>query len=68
MSNEDYLAKVRHKVAGDRLLTVADNFDAQHPLDTVVKTTSEKKIINEEKGFDAKTITDSDIDTYGLGE
>ena len=42
MSNEDYLAKVRHKVAGDRLLTVADNFDAQHPLDTVVKTTSGK--------------------------
>ena len=32
------------------------------------KTTSEKKIINEEKGFDAKTLTQSDIDTYGLGE
>jgi len=31
-------------------------------------TTTDKKIINEEKGFDAKTITDSDIDTYGLGE
>lgn len=42
MSNEDYLAKVRHKVAGDRLLIVADNFEAQHPLDTVVKTTSDK--------------------------
>ena len=27
-----------------------------------------KKVINEEKGFDAKTITDSDIDTYGLCE
>ncbi|MBO6162395.1 MAG: substrate-binding domain-containing protein [Eubacterium sp.] len=27
-----------------------------------------KKIINEEKGFDAKTITQADIDTYGLGE
>ena len=27
-----------------------------------------KKIINEEKGFDATTITDADIDTYGLGE
>ena len=27
-----------------------------------------KKIINEEKGFDAKTITQNDIDTYGLGE
>ena len=32
------------------------------------KTTSEKKIINEEKGFDATTLTQSDIDTYGLGE
>ncbi len=42
MSNEDILAKVRHKVAGDRLLVVADNFDAEHPLDTVVKTTSGK--------------------------
>ncbi|MBR3501445.1 MAG: hypothetical protein IKO06_00905 [Alphaproteobacteria bacterium] len=42
MSNEDILAKVRHKVAGDRLLIVADNFDAEHPLDTVVKTTSGK--------------------------
>jgi len=31
-------------------------------------STSTKKIINEEKGFDAKTITDADIDTYGLGE
>lgn len=27
-----------------------------------------KTIISEEKGFDAKTITQSDIDTYGLGE
>ena len=27
-----------------------------------------KKIINEEKGFDAKTITQADIDTYGLGD
>lgn len=26
-----------------------------------------KKVINEEKGFDAKTITKADIDTYGLG-
>ena len=32
------------------------------------KTASSKKIINEEKGFDAKTITDDDINTYGLGE
>ena len=29
---------------------------------------SSKKIINEEKGFDAKTLTQADIDTYGLGE
>ena len=31
-------------------------------------TATAKKIINEEKGFDAKTLTQSDIDTYGLGE
>ena len=27
-----------------------------------------KKIINEEKGFDAKKLTQADIDTYGLGD
>ena len=27
-----------------------------------------KKYINPEKGFDAKTITQADIDTYGLGD
>ena len=32
------------------------------------KSVSTKIIINEEKGFDAKTITDADIDTDGLGE
>ena len=32
------------------------------------KTVTSKKIINEEKGFDAKTLTDDDINTYGLGE
>jgi len=32
------------------------------------ETPAEKKIINAEKGFDAKTITDEDIATYGLGE
>ena len=32
------------------------------------KTVTTKKIINEEKGFDAKALTQSDIDTYGLGE
>jgi simple sugar transport system substrate-binding protein len=31
-------------------------------------TASSKIIINEEKGFDAKTITQEDIDTYGLGD
>jgi simple sugar transport system substrate-binding protein len=31
-------------------------------------TASSKIIINEEKGFDAETITQEDIDTYGLGE
>ena len=33
------------------------------------KTTIDSKvIINEEKGFDAATLTQADIDTYGLGE
>jgi len=27
-----------------------------------------KQIINVEKGFDAKTITEDDVNTYGLGE
>ncbi len=27
-----------------------------------------KKVINEEKGFDAATLTEADIETYGLGE
>ena len=27
-----------------------------------------KKVISEEKGFDAKKLTDADIDTYGLGD
>ena len=31
------------------------------------KAPSQKLIINEEKGFDAKTITENDINTYGLG-
>lgn len=30
--------------------------------------TVQKKVISEEKGFDAATITQADIDTYGLGE
>ncbi len=32
------------------------------------KAPATKKIINEEKGFDAKTLTQADIDTYGLGD
>lgn len=32
------------------------------------KTLPQKKVISEEKGFDAATITQADIDTYGLGE
>ncbi len=32
------------------------------------KSLPTKKVISEEKGFDAKTITQADIDTYGLGE
>ncbi len=32
------------------------------------ETLTEKKVISEEKGFDAATITQEDIDTYGLGE
>ncbi len=32
------------------------------------ETIETKLVISEEKGFDAKTITQEDIDTYGLGE
>jgi simple sugar transport system substrate-binding protein len=32
------------------------------------KVPAQKKIISEEKGFDARTITQADIDKYGLGE
>lgn len=32
------------------------------------ETLTEKKVISEERGFDATTITQEDIDTYGLGE
>ena len=32
------------------------------------ETLAEKKVISEERGFDATTITQDDIDTYGLGE
>ena len=32
------------------------------------ETLPEKKVISEERGFDATTITQADIDTFGLGE
>ena len=39
-------------------------------IENMIKTgkVPSKKIINEEKGFDAKTISKADIDTYGLGD
>lgn len=40
-------------------------------IDSYIKGTAKpagKKVINEEKGFDAKTITSADIAQYGLGE
>ena len=39
-------------------------------IENMIKTgkVPSKKIINEEKGFDAKTITQADIDKYGLGD
>ena len=39
-------------------------------IENMIKTgkVPSKKIINEEKGFDAKTITKADIDKYGLGD
>ena len=45
-------------------------FQAQIISDIIQgKTTVDSKvIINEEKGFDAATLTQADIDTYGLGE
>ncbi|MCR4617637.1 MAG: substrate-binding domain-containing protein [Lachnospiraceae bacterium] len=66
-----------NKWALRELLAGAWNYDGQcspfqaQIISDLIKgntTASSKKIINEEKGFDAKTITQSDIDTYGLGE
>jgi simple sugar transport system substrate-binding protein len=66
-----------NKWALEELLAQNWNYDGQcSPFQAQIisdliqgKTTaSSKKIINEEKGFDAKTITQDDIDTYGLGE
>ena len=66
-----------NKWALRELLAGSWNYDGQcSPFQAAVisdlikgnATASEKKIINEEKGFDAATITQEDIDTYGLGE
>ena len=66
-----------NKWALRELLAGAWNYDGQcSPFQAQIisdiiqgKTTvSSKKIINEEKGFDATTITQEDIDTYGLGD
>ena len=48
-------------------------FQAQVIADMIQKleageTLTEKKVISEERGFDATTITQADIDTFGLGE
>ena len=39
-------------------------------IENMIKTgkVPSKKVISEEKGFDAKKLTQSDIDTYGLGD
>lgn len=39
-------------------------------IEDMIKTgkVPSKKVISEEKGFDAKTLTQKDIDTYGLGD
>ena len=62
------------------LLSGSWNYDGQcspfqaDVIDGMIKkieageTLTEKKIISEERGFDAKTITQEDIDQYGLGE
>ena len=39
-------------------------------IENMIKTgkVPSKKVISDEKGFDAKTITKADVDTYGLGD
>ena len=72
-----------NKWALEKLLAGEWNYDGQcspfqaEVLDKMIKTLEAggtieglnelKQIISEEKGFDATTITQSDIDTYGLG-
>lgn len=69
-----------NKWALRELLSGAWNYDGQCSpfqatvIDEMIKkletggALSQKKVINEERGFDAKTITQADIDTYGLGD
>ncbi|MBR4993594.1 MAG: substrate-binding domain-containing protein, partial [Lachnospiraceae bacterium] len=66
-----------NKWALRELLAGAWNYDGQcspfqaQIISDLIKSgnaPSSKIIINEEKGFDAKSLTQSDIDTYGLGE
>jgi simple sugar transport system substrate-binding protein len=65
-----------NKWALRELLAGSWNYDGQcSPFQAAVidgmikgKNPIQKKIISEEKGFDAKTITQADIDKYGLGE
>ncbi|MBE5857366.1 MAG: sugar ABC transporter substrate-binding protein [Lachnospiraceae bacterium] len=66
-----------NKWALRELLAKAWNYDGQcspfqaQIISDLIKSgnaPSSKIIINEEKGFDATTLTQSDIDTYGLGE
>jgi len=72
-----------NKWALRKLLAGEWNYDGQCSpfqaglIDEMIKTLeaggeldlpADKIIINQEKGFDAKTITQEDIDTYGLGE
>ncbi|MDR2486424.1 MAG: substrate-binding domain-containing protein [Clostridiales Family XIII bacterium] len=68
-----------NKWALEELLAGNWNYDGQcspfqaKVIDGIIKglqagtPPAEKKIISEEKGFDATTITQEDVDTYGLG-
>jgi simple sugar transport system substrate-binding protein len=62
-----------NKWALEELLKGNWNFNVQcspfqaAPIDNMIKNgVNEKIVINEEKGFDAKTITQADVDKYGI--
>ncbi|MDR1507596.1 MAG: substrate-binding domain-containing protein [Treponema sp.] len=65
-----------NKWALRQLLSGNWNYDGQcspfqaSVIDGMIKGTTpvQKKVISEEKGFDARTISQADIDRYGLGE